>query len=117
MTAAPIFLSIPAFVVGIPVAFVKARLAAVMPTARLREKLSPGILVFVITIIYLTVQHIQFFYDTIRCLTLLYNINLEKVNTKMFFEFKSISNFSMIGLLANSNLTLCKLPGKGNKQQ
>lgn len=52
MTAAPIFLSIPAFVVGIPVAFVKARLAAVMPTARLREKLSPGILVFVITMIY-----------------------------------------------------------------
>lgn len=31
----------------------------------------------------------------------------------MFFEFKSISNFSMIGLLANSNLTLCKLPAKG----
>ena len=85
MTAAPTFLSIPVFVVGIPVAFVKARLAAVMPTARLREKLSPGILVFVITIIYLTVQHIQFFYDTIRCLTLLYNINLEKVNTQMYF--------------------------------
>lgn len=36
MTAAPIFLSIPAFVVGIPVAFVKARLAAVMPTARFK---------------------------------------------------------------------------------
>ena len=34
------------------------RLAAVMPTARLREKLSPGILVFFITMIYLTVQHI-----------------------------------------------------------
>lgn len=52
MIVAPTFLSMPLFVVGIPVAFVKARLAAVMPRALFKEKLNPGIFVLVITFIY-----------------------------------------------------------------
>ena len=43
----PNFLSIPAFVVGMPVTLATSRLSLVMPNALLREKLRPGILVFV----------------------------------------------------------------------
>lgn len=43
----PIFLSIPAFVVGIPVELVNSRFAWVIPKALFQEKLSPGIPVFV----------------------------------------------------------------------
>ena len=46
--ALPIFLSIPDWVVGIPVFWVKALLSLVIPNALLREKLNPGILVLVI---------------------------------------------------------------------
>jgi hypothetical protein len=45
--AEPIFLSIPAFVVGIPVDLVNSRFAWVIPKALFQEKLSPGIPVFV----------------------------------------------------------------------
>lgn len=44
--ALPNFLSMPPLVVGIPVDFVNARFALVMPNALFHEKLKPGILVF-----------------------------------------------------------------------
>ena len=44
--APPILRSTPARVVGMPVALDILRFAAVMPTARLSEKLRPGIFVF-----------------------------------------------------------------------
>ena len=40
----PTFFSRPDFVKGIPVAFEILRLAAVMPSARFAEKVTPGIL-------------------------------------------------------------------------
>ena len=43
----PSFLSAPAFVVGMPIVFAISRLSLVMPKALLREKLRPGIPVFV----------------------------------------------------------------------
>lgn len=44
----PIFRSIPALVVGIPVALVNARFTLVTPKARRHEKLTPGIFVLLI---------------------------------------------------------------------
>ena len=48
ITAAPIFLSTPDFVIGMPVALVNCLLIFVTPSALLHEKLSPGIFVLVI---------------------------------------------------------------------
>lgn len=52
MIIPPIFIFIPDFVTGMPVAFVKLLLRAVMPTALFREKLSPGIFVLLISFVY-----------------------------------------------------------------
>ena len=51
MIAPPTFRSIPAFVVGIPVFWVKFLFNLVIPNALFKEKLKPGILVLVIIII------------------------------------------------------------------
>ena len=50
MTAAPIFLSRPCLVIGIPVALLIFCLIAVIPIALLSEKDNPGI--FIVEIIY-----------------------------------------------------------------
>ena len=52
MIIPPIFILIPDFVTGMPVAFVKLLLRAVMPIALFREKLSPGIFVLLISFVY-----------------------------------------------------------------
>lgn len=51
-SAAPIFRSMPAFVVGMPVAREIDRRAAVMPNARFHEKLRPGNLVLLLIVIW-----------------------------------------------------------------
>ena len=48
ITAAPIFLSTPDFVIGMPVALVNCLLIFVTPSALLHETLTPGIFVLVI---------------------------------------------------------------------
>lgn len=57
MIIPPIFILIPDFVTGMPVAFVKLLLRAVMPIALFREKLSPGIFVLLISFLLIIINN------------------------------------------------------------
>ena len=57
----PIFCSNPALEVGIPVSRANFRLACVIPKARFKEKLTPGILIFDITI-YFYIKSFSYFF-------------------------------------------------------
>jgi len=60
MMTEPNLRSTPAFVVGIPVAFVNSRFTFVTPSALFQEKLKPGIFVLLIffdSVVYLSFLH------------------------------------------------------------
>lgn len=63
----PIFLSMPLFVVGMPVAFVNDRFKRVMPKALFNEKLKPGIFVFVITVLFKSENSLLYISVCPRC--------------------------------------------------
>ena len=89
ITAAPIFLSTPDFVIGMPVALVNCLLIFVTPSALLHEKLTPGIFVLVIHVppsLFVFSSSFPFKMNTIYCLYLfLCPYDGKKINSLCYF--------------------------------